>query len=224
MGRKNKHRTKTCVCLDRDVQTELDKRARGNRSDYLNKLLRLLFSLGEDRIPEVEVMPATIKERNLAETMRVIEESGFIQALYLIGVIEVTCGVTPKKAREYIRLLEFTGKVVIKNGYVFSQEYHKKYKGLLPGTSEYIRKRVADDLKKFLTRFESKHKPKQTATREEEAILQAQPMKSVPKDCLHSGITVPCRHCGVILCTDCSSVWVQEQGTIIASCEECDKQ
>jgi hypothetical protein len=178
----------------------------------------------KDSNPELKIMPVTQKARNLLEVMRIVEESKYIHSQNLAAHAEVYCGVTNKKAHEYIRLLEFTNKIVVKNGWVVTPEYDKalkKEKKPFPGSDSWLKEKLAREAEEREKRIaEMKHEGTFEVEEDELGVLTAEITEK--KECQHDGTVTECKKCGKKVCQECSARWIQDLNSINAVCVECD--
>jgi len=118
-----------------------------------------------------------VKDKNLLIILDIMRLSRERQALALIQDIEAHCGVTDKKAEEYLKLLIHIGKLKQNNAYILTPEHYEeltKNNKPLPGSPEWFREKNTREIADFNKRYEEKKKQKKDSEEElteEEKIL-----------------------------------------------------
>lgn len=184
-----------------------------NRSRFINRVLRDYFRM--PLIPEAEehVMANNQRIRNLDMVLGYMAIHKFSQRGPLERRIELECGVTSKKANEYLDLLIMNDQLVRSGHYIVLAGW-KPADYPYPGTEAFIRWMCDRDLAAIKARSAST-KPELKA--EELAILEAAPAPPCP----HTNHPFACKTCGSRTCSDCSASHEEASGIISGACKEC---
>lgn len=87
----------------------------------------------------------TIKVKNLARVLEVIDENQWAQKQHIMKLTTLELGITDKTFNRYVELLAYNGRIIDLNGWVVS----KSYAGPMPWTPEGAQMRAELQMKKL---------------------------------------------------------------------------
>lgn len=188
-----------------------------NRSRFINRVLRDYFRM--PLIPEAEehIMASNQKIRNLDMILGHMAIHKFSQRGPLERRIELECGVTNKKANEYLDLLIMDGKLTRSGQYIILSGW-KPENHPYPGTEDYIRWKCNQEMAALRERSAAKQIQLDP---NEEAVLNA---TREQKPILHEHKNKPfaCKVCAKQACIDCASNYEEQPGsTPTGTCKNC---